>query len=474
MEYSDHGFERFQESLKPFAQSDPLLWRLRDSLYSALAYRMIGFQPEKRHAAGIWSWTSWAATELLKSRSPAGIAAPTPFSFLFYGSHGAHFETLLPVLREVASSDKVTAWCLALEESQIHELSSIKNTQVLSVPDALRQVSRADHTANTVTAVKSSFRLSRIAPEHKAEIGRARSLVAQTVLDYLLWRQFWSRIPLSRDSAVFVTSESSPIAKGYLEAALNTGARAIHFCHGLRHSTHQVTNATDFCPFSEVDRRWFAERVGPNTTVHAIGNPRVEQMREAVPPTRRREPGQPFRLLFLNCGVEDPYTQEMLQQDCGILGSDLVTSAKYILRLRPHPRESAETLRRAFERWNVRVDELSRGSLAEDIGWCDAAATQCSTALLEAAVTGRACYWINARADGLCGTGELQSVGLGQLITTAEDWMNATNDMCTLRTAAPAVVTDDLLRRLKILPAQHGSWLSALGFARVTQPDSTR
>ena len=47
MEYSDKGFEEFQDLLRPFRESHPLLWRIRDSLYAALYYRVPGSNPGK-------------------------------------------------------------------------------------------------------------------------------------------------------------------------------------------------------------------------------------------------------------------------------------------------------------------------------------------------------------------------------------------------------------------------------------------
>jgi hypothetical protein len=60
MEHSDKGFEEFRDLLRPFRESHPLLWRIRDNLYAALYYRVPGGGRERRHRAGLWSWSLWA------------------------------------------------------------------------------------------------------------------------------------------------------------------------------------------------------------------------------------------------------------------------------------------------------------------------------------------------------------------------------------------------------------------------------
>lgn len=462
MKYSDAGFEEFQKTLNEFRESDPLLWRLRDSLYAAICYRMIGFKLERRHSAGLWSWAPWVAYKAVQSisKDTKQLSPDAKFGFLFYGSHSAHFETLLPVVKEIAQEHEVIVWSLALEAKQVSMLSEIRNVHVVPLANPFAAASMLDH---AIVAIRATFRLGEIFAEQKSNIAAHRSLLAQTVFDYLGWKQFWRRIPPGcAASAVFVTSESSVIAKAFMESAMARGARAVHFCHGLRNAVHQVTVATDLCALSEMDHRWFAERVDKTTSVRAIGNPRIESIRAAVSLPRPRHLGEPFRLLFLSTGIEDPYTEEMMRGDCSILALDKTDRAKYIVRVRPHPRESVAELARILQENRVTVDEFSSGSLIDDLAWCDAAATQCSTSLLEAAVAHRPCYWINARADGLCSTGDLQSAGLGQLIRTREQWMEAVEDLCALRIRPPALITDEALDRTRIVSDSRRSWLEKL------------
>jgi hypothetical protein len=164
----------------------------------------------------------------------------------------------------------------------------------------------------------------------------------------------------------------------------------------------------------------------------------------------------------------------MMEQDCKVLAVNSVTRAKYILRVRPHPRESAAVLTNIFQKQGVHIDEFSSGSLSEDLGWCDAAATQCSTSLLEAAVTGRPCYWINARSDGLLGTGELQTAGIGRLIKSGDEWADAVNDLYASRVSPPALIPEQVLEQAKIVAKTQQPWVDRLGIRMNPSAETAR
>jgi hypothetical protein len=238
--------------------------------------------------------------------------------------------------------------------------------------------------------------------------------------------------------------------------------RTVHFCHGFRHATHQVTRATDLCVYSELDRQWFQSRVEKDCTVRAIGNPRMETIRNTVGPPRDRKSGEPFRLLLFSSGEESPYTAEMVKADMAILAAESATCSKYILRIRPHPREPFDVLLKVTQELGLKVDEFSQGTLAEDVSWCDAAATSWSTALLEAAVAGRPCYWTDAGGCGFGGTGELQRAGLGLLVQTKEEWAQAVEELFLFQTQPPAVVPEATLNELRICLDDSVSWLQRL------------
>jgi hypothetical protein len=238
--------------------------------------------------------------------------------------------------------------------------------------------------------------------------------------------------------------------------------RAVHFLHGFRHATHQVSRATDLCVYSEMDRKWFQSRVEKDCTVRAIGNPRMEAIRNTVGRLRRRQPNEPFRLLYFSQGQESPYTMEMVKADMAILAAAPEARSKYVLRIRPHPREPFDILLKVTQELGLVVDEFSKGTLAEDLSWCDAAATPWSTALLEAAVAGRPCYWLDVGGHGFCGTGELQNAGLGLLVRNSEQWKLAVQEMFLGRVQPPAAVSERKLQALGICLPQTISWLQRL------------
>src|SRR5437016_5635525 len=100
----EDDFVAFQEHIRPLAEKEPLLWRLRDSLYNDLRYSRAGHEETRRHFLGKVSWNAWLLRNVAKARfspkAPKPAQIQTRFGFLFYGSEGAHFSTLLPVVRE--------------------------------------------------------------------------------------------------------------------------------------------------------------------------------------------------------------------------------------------------------------------------------------------------------------------------------------------------------------------------------------
>jgi hypothetical protein len=470
MEYSDTGFEEFQDLLRPFRESNPLLWRMRDSLYTALYYRVPGGGRERRHHAGLWSWGLWAVGKALLAakKSISAVESNSRFHFLFCGTHSAHFDTLLPVVRETAALSKETpvcVWNMELKPEQESFLGGIANVKVIRLPELYSCVAVSNKFRAARRALREVFVLERLlkGTGHKEELRRRRSYVAESVFLYLLGVNFWGEtLPCPRSGVVLTTTETFYLAKSLFDAARNQQMRTVHFCHGFRHATHQVTRATDLCVYSELDRKWFQSRVEKDCTVRAIGNPRMEAIHNTVGPPRDRKPGEPFRLLFFSQGEESPYTAEMAKADMAILAAAPEVRSKYILRIRPHPREPFDVLLKATKELGLKVDEFSKGTLAEDVSWCDAAATPWSTALLEAAVAGRPCYWLDVGGHGFGGTGELQRAGLGLLVQTGEEWAQAVEELVSLRTKPPATVLASTLNELRICLDDSVPWIERL------------
>jgi hypothetical protein len=467
MEYSDTGFEEFQDFLRSFRESHPLLWHIRDSLYAALYYRVPGGGRERRHRAGLWSWVAWAGRKaLIPAADPVpAIGTDSRFHFLFCGTHSAHFDTLVPVVREAAAFSKATpvcVWSVELKPEQQSFLAGIGNVKVIRLPELYSSVTVSNKFRAAGRALREVLALDRklMGTAYREDFSRCRSFVAEAVFHHLLAGDFWERtLPCIPSGVVFTTTETFYLAKELVAAARKRNMRAVHFCHGLRHGLHQVTMATDFCVFSELDRRWFQSKVEKDCTVRAIGNPRMETIRDTVGPPRGRKPGEPFRLLFFSQGEESPYTAVMMKADMAILAAEPAIRSQYILRVRPHPREPLDALLKAVAEIGLVVDEFSKGTLAEDLAWCDAAATPWSTALLEAAVAGRPCYWLDTGEHGFGGTGELHQAGLGLLVRDKIEWVNAVEKLFLNQAKPPALVSQSTLNELRICLDHPVSWL---------------
>jgi hypothetical protein len=470
MKFEDE-FENFQDRLAASGR-DELLWRLRDSIYCSAYYVETGEIPLRRHRFGNVSWLLSLVGNLLKQR-PQGcdfpVAESARFGFLFFGWHDSHFKTLLPMIRELAEREAVLALTIALKPTQIALLEEIDGVRIHSLEGWLRKLAPGIliQLKDAVTAIISARKFRSLpvwTAEERTQFRSRSSRLVEGIFEFLCFRRIWrERAGMLPTKALFVTSESSPVTKALVDEMLRTpGRRVIHMAHGFRSATHQVTRATDFCVFNAVEQDWYASRVSGATKVHAIGIPRLEAIRERVGPPRGRIAGEPFRLLFFSQGTSTDYSTEMRREDLGILGSGK-SEGGYVLRLRPHPLESMELLREDLRATQVEVDEWSEGSLEEDLAWCDVAATSSSTALMEAAVTHRICYWTNARADRIAAVEELWDMGVGKLLRTHEEWMEEVAAISTGTAAEPAVVSEEKLRSLRILPGENVPWSQRLG-----------
>ncbi len=207
--------------------------------------------------------------------------------------------------------------------------------------------------------------------------------------------------------------------------------------------------------------------------VRTIGNPRLEQIRKFVSQSRSRKSGEPFRLVYFSQVPGSYYSRAARRADFAVLAVNGPEQAKFSLRVRPHPAESIDSLREDFEAVGINSYQLSNDSLIDDLNWCDVAATTFSTALLEAAVCGRLCYWMNAGDFVFHSIRDLCNDGVGKLIRNASEWRNQVKLITELNTLPPAQVTEQLLQNLKILPQRNQSWLERLEFSPKPTPLAT-
>jgi hypothetical protein len=468
----DEDFETFQERLRETATIDPLVWRLRDSIYHDLRYARVGHDEPRRHRLGKFSWNGWFLQKLIRAKLSA-IARESPrdrprFGFLFYGSHEAHFATLLPIVREIAVNEAVTVWWLELREDQLSILHAMRNVTLISIGP---WTSKAGWSARScISDVRAASRLhaklascAALSPDDRFQTRKKISEITETIFEYLRWKRIWRSADESLpEVALFVTSESTPIAKAFRDVMRDNGRRVVHLLHGLPNTTHQVTGATDLCVFSASQKRWFEQRVDRDVHVVTIGNPRLEQLRKVVAPLRERKIGDRFRLLYFSQTTGSYYNREQRRADLSILtggGSDLT---KLSLRIRPHPAEPVNLLQDDIGSAGITSWEISTGSLIGDLSWCDVSATNFSTALLEAAVCGRICYWLNSGGFVFASVKALCKDGIGKPIRSSTEWRDEIGRIARLETPAPAKVTESQLRTLGILPEKAEPWLQRL------------
>jgi hypothetical protein len=293
----EEEFTAFQERLRPIAKTDPLLWRLRDSLYNDLQYSRTGHEEGRRHILGKISWSAWLLRKIARPSFPIEDptrGCPRPrFGFLCHGPHDAHFSTLLPLVRELAVLEPVTVWWLALRSDQLAILNKIGNVTCVGM-EPWNKCLGWSLARTAISDARSAIHLQqRIAeyptllPKERIEVQKKSSQIIETIFEYHRWKRIWLNVSPSLPSlALFLTSESSPIAKAFRDVLRESDRRVIHFLHGLPNSTHQVTYVTDLCVFSTSQKEWFQQRVSRDIQVRTIGNPRLEQMRTSVPRPR--------------------------------------------------------------------------------------------------------------------------------------------------------------------------------------------
>ena len=307
------------------------------------------------------------------------------------------------------------------------------------------------------------------------EAAKKNSQLTETTFEYFRWKRIWTSVSRALPStALFLTSETSPVAKAVRDVMRETDRKVIHFLHGLPNATHQVTYATDICVYSASQEKWFQQRVAKDVHVRTIGNPRLEQIRTSVTRPQSRNPGESFRLVYFSQVPGSYYDRGARRTDFAILALNDSERTQFSLRVRPHPAESIDQLRKDLESVGITAYEFSTDSLIDDLTWCDVAATTFSTALLEAAVCGRLCYWINAGECVFHSIKALCDDGIGKTIRSATEWRDEMTLIAQLKVSPPAQITEQLLQDLKIIPRTNQRWLGRLDFPPSTTPLATR
>lgn len=475
----EDGFVAFQERLRALETTSPLLWRLRDSIYNDLRYSRFGHDEARRHRFGKLSWVVWLVQQVVRTRRfppQQRVRGQTQFGFLFYGSQDAHFSTLLPIVKELARRETVTIWCMALEEEQLSALKEIGNVVCVGIESWSKYAGWLPF-RTALSNAKEAMRLQKLlasdpglTPEDQNEARKKNSRITESFFEYFRWKRIWSdAFPTLPATALFLTSETSPMAKALRDVLRDANRRVIHLLHGLPNTTHEVTYVTDLCVYSASQQQWFQNQVSKEVHIRTIGNPRLEQIRAAVTPPRERNPRDPFRITYFSQVPGSYYDRAARCEDFAIMAAPNPEDLPFALRVRPHPAESIDALRQDLDSVGVKSYDISNGSLLEDLSWCDVAATTFSTALLEAAVCGRLCYWMSSGEPVFRAISDLCAHGVGKRIQNANDWRNELRAIADLQAAAPALVSEQRLLTLKILPSKYETWSERLGL----EPDVT-
>jgi len=381
----------------------------------------------------------------------------------------AHFETLFPVIEELALRERVIVWVATATAGEYARLKSMANVTCMDAGWA----SSWGVAAAIVEDARQAWHVFRefedevaLTEQERAALKFRKLQVVEVYYQYLNWRRMWSSNGLGRvNKGIMVSFELSPSSKALVDVGRDRGLRCIQFCHGFRNALFAETRCTDYCVLSEADRKWFVARVPPDCRVQAVGNPRLETLAQRVGPPRKRTSEEQLRLLFLSEYIGWAYTEEVRNQVLKLLQMDDGPRRGCVLRMRPHPNESRADLNAACQAQELMVDEWSSGPLEEDIRWCDAVATCCSTALIEASVCGRLCYWVNPVRLPYETLREWQTAGVGLVIDSRESWNQAVEQAISSTAAPPAITSQEHLRRMRVLADHDSSWLDRLGIA---------
>jgi len=407
MHYSDEEFEAFSAGLEKKIPAGEILWHLRDVLFNAMTYRSASEKKvPSRNRFGIWGYGLWW---LLKGRPQRGADIPLANllqarqAFLFLEARDAHFMTLFPLL-EKADTDGMAL----LADDAIRERLT-GSSAVQSVAGQWVYGVRLRDFCSAARLMDKARRLvgSDFGPE-------AQGRLTEYLIQFFGWERFWRQALGPDCETVCTTSESAPVARALFSVAKERGLRRVHWCHGFRHATWQVTLASELVCHTEGDVRYFSGRVPSDCTVVCRPNPRVLETARAVGMPRMLNENELPNILFMSQGPESPYTPEMRIKDLQLL-KRLVAGRNALLRVRPHPRENPDLLRAALAEAGVGEYELSGGGLVDDLQWADIVGTSWSTGLLEAHACGRECVWINAQIELFPIVQELIDEGVGIL-----------------------------------------------------------
>lgn len=405
MEYSDENFERFSAELAGRVSPGELLWQVRDALFNAITYRSAS--EEKLPARNRFGWLGYVLWWLLKGRAQRGSSksleklAAARQAYLFLEARDAHFMTLYPLLREAGAEG--VAW---LADESIRTRLDDQSASSLVAGQWVPFVRLRDF----FSIARLLFQARRLAGKDcdLETQGRLTEYLAQ----FFAWKRFWTESLSAGCVVVYTTSESAPLAKALFAVAKERELRRVHWCHGLRHATWQVTLASELVCNTEGDVRYFVGRVPAECKAVCRSNPRVLAIAKAVGTPRVLDAGESPNILFMSQGPESPYTPQMRLDDLKLLGS-LVVSRNGALRVRPHPRENLELLKEALAKAGIQRYEFSTEGLVEDLQWSDIVGTSWSTGLLEAHACGRECYWINNQIESFPVVQELVEEGIG-------------------------------------------------------------
>jgi hypothetical protein len=421
--YSDHNFLGFVHNIGKIVNQQSLIWQTRDAIFYSFSYGSGTAKTHKRDCLGLFTWIAWLFHFILFSKKtdlPKTNITSANHYFLFCDPNPSHFETLDALLSDHFVKDISLCWTIGLTPSQNKRLRQYKHTIVIDcagfTPDFW---SRATGGLRAISLTLKALIICTLALKSPPPFARWSKL-ADFFLQYFLWQDFWGMVQTNHNinAKFYVTSEASAVNKAFVARARRSRLQVYHYCHGLAHAAHQVSNATDLVAFNDIDANWFRASIPSQTKVHSSGNPRLKRLATNVGRPRSRKPGDPLHLLYFAQVVETPYTSAQRMEDFALLDVNNFFGSNIVLRIRPHPRDSVNSLCEDLQLSGVFRYELSSNSLEDDLIWSDICASSWSTANLDAIACGRPTYWLNARNDRFAMSGAMIDAGIGSLITT--------------------------------------------------------
>lgn len=414
MDFSNESYESFESMLLEGGTPETSLrWELRDMAFSALYHDTPGWGRALRGRGSLFAlpfgWVAWLYSHKLgKTNRAQTNATEADHHLLCLSSRSNHIERIAAWAGEMAAEGSCQIWVTQDQAAQTLEARGIRSIAKLGrcwIPWLFL--------SDILKARREAAEILRLVPcGGRLAAGKLRISFAI----YLAALRYWDTKLGNSPKSVLTTYEKDPVAKAMLaSASRNRVGKRIHWTHGLRHSSHRATLASELWCLTSADAKHFATRVPTGCVALHRQSPESQKWVDAIgllPPAVLRDPPT-LHFLVLGSGFDPGYTPEMSVADMMVVRrafQELGTRVHW--RFRPHPGNIAR-FREDISAAGFGDIDFSGRSLEEDLRWSHAVGSAFSSVAIDIEPTGRPIFWILSEIRPLYSVDQMIAEGYG-------------------------------------------------------------